>query len=310
MSRLLTIDGINDALPALFRYEVQRRKAGGVICLTGGTGRKTGAGKSYTARRMGEILDPRFSIDDVALSYSELLKRIDYIEDEGKYGRFVVAEESEVMMASHDYQRFGNKAIAQTLQTFRYLRCWAIVITPYFGWLDARVRKLVNYWGVCSTDVGDEGKLEGHLKFYTLRTDLMGEQLYPRRLTFWDKQTNAVVRADAFKIGAVSPDLEAAYQAKDIAFKKHLRKDLLDEALRIEAQLSEPAKKMDLVAVAEDFFSRDVVQQHLAAKHKINVETVMRANRDLSEGFARTVARLINQMYEEKQHGVAPTLPA
>lgn len=293
-NQLIQFKNSQDALPNLFRYYLYKRKVGVTMCLTGGQGQKTGAGKSYSAMRLAELTDKRFSIDDVCYTPKEFLERLDFIEASGKVGRCIVLDEGEIAVASRKWQQKTNETIGETIATFRYLRAMAIIVTPLFSFLDKNVRKLISYWG--TTDLYNVGHRIGcRMKFYNLKTDIYGEKLYPKRLLFYDKLNERVVRGDSYDMGLISQPLIDGYEEKSREFKQAHRKRLLKETIMLDRMAGE-TMKIDLPAIAEELMAHPHINQILAQWGKVTPTSVMLIKNKLSASYCGHVSRMINDM--------------
>lgn len=292
-----------DAIPNLLRYYTHEKRVGMIICLTGGIGEKIGAGKTYTAMRIGEITDKHFGIDDVCFDPAEFLLRLDHIEATGKLGRVIILDEAEIAIASAEWQKRTNKTIAQTMQTFRYLRCIAIIVTPTFDLIDSRLRKLVTYWGTTELDLRSNG-IFCKLRLYRLLTDITGKKQYPKRLIFYDRKNHRLVRAKAFEPGLISPGLVEAYEAKAREFKQAHRRKLLKETLkaaRIDGIGLDTVDKSLLPVVAEELLGNESVKRVLERQGKFDTADVLLLKRNLPPTYAALVSQMVNKLHERRQ---------
>jgi hypothetical protein len=234
----LEFDKVEEALPRYFDYFFHKIRVGLVTTIVGSTFLKSGTGKSYTALRLGELVDKEFNIDKVVYYPSEFLTVMDKIEEDGKPGQVVVVDEGEVTAPASLWYSFTNKAIAYNLATFRYLRCMAIFVSPAFSWLDKRVRILTSHLGFCEKYFKgfDEPKVQPvvKLRLYRVTTDLFGEKIFLRKIRMFDRSSRRIVTFRSFKVGLPSEELIEAYEKKAQEFKRNLRKGLLKEIEKFE----------------------------------------------------------------------------
>jgi hypothetical protein len=100
----------------------------------------TGSGKSYSALRLAEEIDPDFSIDRVVFDAQSFLKVLNH--GGLKSGSVVVFDEAGVGMSSREWQSVSSKLILFVLQTFRHKNYIVFFTTPHLGFIEAGSRKL------------------------------------------------------------------------------------------------------------------------------------------------------------------------
>jgi hypothetical protein len=105
---------------------------------------QVGSGKSYTAMSIGCLLDPNFSIDNVAFSPTEYLTAMDKAERRKKYGQVIVFDEMGVGMAARSWHSVQNRLTSEFLQTARHLRLISIFTVPTMGFIDKNARILTH----------------------------------------------------------------------------------------------------------------------------------------------------------------------
>jgi len=101
----------------------------------------TGSGKSYTALRLAEQLDPNFNVDRVAFTgerFLELLK-----EDLPK-GSCIIFDEAGVDFQARAFMSFLNRALSFALQTIRLKNHNIFFTLPDINFMDAQGRKLIH----------------------------------------------------------------------------------------------------------------------------------------------------------------------
>jgi len=102
----------------------------------------TGVGKSYTSLRLGEVLDPNFSIKNVCFSFKQVL---DLIESKTlKPGAVVVFEEVGINIDARNYFDKSNKNMAYILESFRTDRLVFLMNVPDQNFADKKARKLAH----------------------------------------------------------------------------------------------------------------------------------------------------------------------
>jgi len=99
-----------------------------------------GSGKSWTALTEAEIIDPKFTIDNVGFTPKQYLDVI----DEAKPGQFVVWDECGVAVSSRKWQSASNILVTEVLQTMRHRRLGVIMVVPDMSFIDVQARKLIH----------------------------------------------------------------------------------------------------------------------------------------------------------------------
>jgi len=101
---------------------------------------ETGSGKSYTALRIGESLDPTFNINRVVFTAAEFMALLN--SGTLKEGSCIVWDEAGVGIPSREWYTISNKAINYVLQTFRHENLAVIFTTPTLSYIDSQSRVL------------------------------------------------------------------------------------------------------------------------------------------------------------------------
>ena len=297
-----------EAIPKYFNFYLHRLKVGLVTVLTGSTFLKTGCGKSFTALRMGELIDEDFGIHKVAFFPREFLQILDAIEESGKPGQVVILDEGEISAPATLWYSFTNKAIHYTLSTFRYLRSMAIIVTPSFSWIDKRIRTLTSHWGYTEKEYyPDKGnKIRVKLRLYRIKTDLFGEKIFFEKLRMYDQNKKGLVVFNEFVVKLPSEKLREEFLKKDKKFKADLRKELVREIEKFERyQKVTGGKKTlkDLERIAKKVVENPELRERLIIKGRVYPEHIRLAfpEEDLTFAEARIIARLVKKLWSGKK---------
>lgn len=281
-----------------FTHYFKERRVGIVMCISGGTALKTGCGKSYTALRLGEIIDKDFDINKVVYTPSEFLKVVDYIEEKGNIGQVIVVDEGEVTAPAQMWYSFTNRAIAYTLATFRYLRSMAIFVVPSLSWLDKRIRLLTNFVGFTQKEV--RSRVIGvYLDLRQVKTDLWGEKIYYSKIRLLRAEDYKLITLNKLKMNLPSENLIKKYEEKSISFKKTLRTNLLVEVEKFkryegtgEEELNEIIKKLS----ENEYVMDDIMEK----KGKVSVSTIKMLCPELPSRSVQIVKRTLEKMWKER----------
>jgi len=118
---------------------------GRVILLTG----LPGSGKSMTAVRICEKVDPTFDLSRISIGDTvEFIKMLEAALD-GKYkpGSAILGDEMGVIVPARDWNTYGNRITSQTFQIVRKLGLLIIMTTPMRRLIDVHARDMVHYYG-------------------------------------------------------------------------------------------------------------------------------------------------------------------
>lgn len=125
----------------------------------------TGSGKSYSALRFCEQIDPSFNASRIVFYGDDFLD----ILEQMKIGQFIIWDEAGVGIPARDWHSIINKTISYILQTYRKKRFGIIFTVPSFDFIDVHARKLVHALGKCSDNSINYEKKECGLQFYWLQ---------------------------------------------------------------------------------------------------------------------------------------------
>ena len=99
---------------------------------------QTGSGKTYAALRLGEMLDPEFSMRNVVFDFDTLLDRIRDNYFKNKKYKVIIFEEAQESLSSSNWQGKDNQEFNRVLSSFRKMNFIVIFTSPR--------RNLVNYY--------------------------------------------------------------------------------------------------------------------------------------------------------------------
>lgn len=286
-----------EALKDYFYYFFNGLKVGLITSITGSPFLKSGTGKSYTAGKLGEVLDPEFDIDKVVYYPKEFLEVSDRIEEIGKPCQVQVIDEGEITAPAYLYHTFTNKAIFYSLATFRYLRAMAIFVTPSFQWIDKRIRTLVSHWGYTEKQMVTGSKAEVKLRLYRVKTDLFGDKIYFNKITMYDRSINRLVTFKEFKVGLPSESFIEAYEKKARKFKQDLRKRLIPELEKWERYQFVEEQKPIKEIIEEIAGDKIIINELITNRGKLDPDLIREKYKGLTYREARRVKRLVERMW-------------
>ncbi len=202
-------------------YVLQRiaRNKNFIACITG----PTGSGKSYSALKEGEILDPNFSIDNVVFSPEQFMDIINGKTKKLKRGSVIVYDEAQVTMAALDFQTLASKLINSCLQTFRFMGFILIMTSPHFKFLNASCRKL--FHSRIETVSIDVKEKTCKLKPFLLQTNQESGDIYHKYLRVWVRG-KGVAPLKSLKVSLPSKKLIKDYEVKRQQFSIELNESI------------------------------------------------------------------------------------
>lgn len=203
---------------------------------------ETGKGKSSTCLSIGESVDPKFSIDNVAFGLVEFM----YLVMDESFGRgsMNILEEASVAAPSEDFHSISNRVLRVTLETWREQNRGALLNLPTFSRLDkgARIRM--------TALIQQERKYEdlGYsvAKYKHLQTNSDTGKIYRH----YPRINN--VEHKWLKIAPPSDDLWEAYQKKKADSNSERYRELLEELLEEQEKKNEKENETDPKWIAED----------------------------------------------------------
>jgi len=191
-----------------------------VAILTG----ETGSGKSWGAIRLAEILDPEFSVDQVAFNVEEFL---DLASDKSyPDGSVIVLEEAGVAANARNWYDVANEVLNFVLQTWRHQNRGAIITAPELDLIDKQVRRRFHHYIEMVAKDEQENRTRGDVRY--IDTDRMEGDNY-----FWHhrfKAPDGVVRRYRYiDFQPPTEDVREAYETAKDDYTSKLNERLLNE---------------------------------------------------------------------------------
>lgn len=179
-----------------------------------------GAGKSYSAISLAEMIDPNFSVDKITWDIEEFLKTLDRC---GK-GDVLILDEAGVGIPAREWQTLQNKAMSYVMQTFRYKNVGVILTTPSIEYIDRQVRGLVHY----VVHVIDRKGNQNMCVVYRRNHDPVRGFLYWDKWIFYDPKSGRELDPNPIFIGKPSDWLIEVYEERSQQRKEKIRADALE----------------------------------------------------------------------------------
>src|SRR2546422_4574567 len=117
------------------RERTVNRNLNAIVALIGATG----SGKSYSAMRLGLLIDPSFGIDRIVFTKDAFL---DLVSQGLPKGTVIMWDEAGLGMPAREWQSVMNRAVGYILQTFRYKNSVLLLTVPSQMMLVSQARAL------------------------------------------------------------------------------------------------------------------------------------------------------------------------
>lgn len=191
---------------------------------------QTRSGKSYSAIKMAEDIDPDFTIDNIAFSSRQFLDLVRGQIKELKPGSVIIWDELEVSMSNLEFQSRQAKLLNYVLATFAKKRIILFITAPYFKMINNTARSL--FHSLIETKGIDEKTKEVVLKPLLLQTNQDSGQIFKKYLRII-KQGQAIP-LKRLRVPLPNVPLLKLYEAKKDAFMTKLYDDVHNEMKRVE----------------------------------------------------------------------------
>jgi energy-coupling factor transporter ATP-binding protein EcfA2 len=188
---------------------------------------RPGSGKSYTALKFAETIEPDFSPQHQIAYFPEQFQAVmDYVREHKK--KVIVFDEAHVTLSSRKWFSATNVALNNIMTTFRQLHRLAVFfVTPYQNFVDKQLRGLFDYYCIVEkVQIDDEIVVYGMLyKIGTNLFDLRDQTPYLQKVRIlWNGEVYVV---GEMRIDLPSERVINEYENQSMKFKS----DVLRKAL-------------------------------------------------------------------------------
>lgn len=213
--------------PSYIKQRIERNK-NFVCCITG----QTGSGKSWSAMRLGEILDPNFDIRNVVFEPVEFMQLVNGKSKKLKRGSCIIYDEIQVSMGHLDFQSLQSKMLNYVLQTFRHRNFILFMTSPHFNFINSSARKL--FHSRMETVSIDKKKKTVNLKPFLLQVSQDKGKVYRKYLRVATKEYG-VTPVKRIRVSLPSQDLINEYERKKTAFTNKLNESIEKDLKKLES---------------------------------------------------------------------------
>ena len=105
---------------------------------------QTGVGKSWAMISMAQLIDPDFSVNQVAFSFRDVMKIIVDEEFQKKKWKVIIFDEAQTDINNRTWQSLSNKLMLYLTSTFRHQNIIFLMTSPYSDFMDSATMKLVH----------------------------------------------------------------------------------------------------------------------------------------------------------------------
>lgn len=193
----------------------------------GGIVGREGSAKSYTALRIGELVDPNFSAEQVFFHPDHLLELIRDKSKDWLKGRLFVGDEAGVGLGNRTWYEDGQIKANQALQTVRDDNIALLMTLPRLEELDKQAKGRLK--GAFKMTEKDEERMVATARYYNIEPSRMGQdKIYRKYMTVRRGGKQVELKRTQFKPPA--DDLVAEYEEKKKDFKDEFFTDAIESA--------------------------------------------------------------------------------
>lgn len=264
------------------------------ICIVVGD---SGDGKSWSVMKMAEIIDPKFTIDNVVFSAKEYMAALDRIT---RKGTVIIWDEVGIGANARKWDSLINIAVTEVIETQRFLVPIVFLTTPDPRMSDTNIRSMVNSF----CEARRFGSRPAELYVYIVNRDRKRNKTYfvhPRvkiRKRFPDGRTEKFrYRYDKMIFRSLpSEKLREAYEIKQVKFKNELRRRNMKTLLLAEKYEDTSTERVKVALT--DVLSAP--EEYMNIKKRLDWH-IIKDVAGLSRDDAQTVKRIAEKELEGKK---------
>jgi len=225
---------------------------------------ETGSGKSYSALRLAEDLDPNFTTDRITFSAKNFIR---LVREDMPPGSVIMFDEGGVDIGNREFMTKKNRGLSKLLQTVRYKNHIIIVTVPDMKFIDTHARKLAHLIIRTSSIIKSEEKVL--CRVYTIKTSaLKGDLYYPHPML---KVNGQILKLSRVKISKPSVRLTHAYEKIKTEFGDNLYKEISNDYSESMDYRKELSEKEQTVFIGTKLGIED---RKLAEETGLNITTI------------------------------------
>jgi hypothetical protein len=259
-----------------------------------------GSGKSHTALKIANNVDPSFGPDRVIFDVSELLKRLQ--DGDHDPGQFYVLDEAGVQLGRRTWQERGQVLANQALQLIRNHNLGLVFTLPRLSELDSQAQgRLQAFYELTEKEPGEY--VRGKWKFLDPdRADTTGKiyRKYPRR-----REDGVEKRITEIGFTPPAEALVEPYEERKSSFQEEFYGKAIDELDGRDGSegADDEEEKPTLQEIADRVASNgvdEVISRHGHTKRPYVSDELLRAKEGLSQPDATAVKELLEKRFDEE----------
>lgn len=223
----ISTDTVNNALPSYFNYYCRKLKVGLTMGIESGSFLKFGMAKSYTAAKIGEVMDRTFTIQKIILEPSEFSDAMNDMERRRRPAQVLSIDEAGILVNLRKWQSFVNKAISDVVITFRDLNSICIFVSPDILILDKQVRIFISHLMRTKKELTTSNKIRVTGKFYRLNWLKQGSFYHTNFINMYAKDIDRKIRISSFDVKMLDKGLAKDYEDKIAPYKSKIRRSII-----------------------------------------------------------------------------------
>lgn len=190
---------------------------------------ETGSGKSWTALKLAQEVDPDFNVDKVVLDPIEFLERI--AKRGWGQGDCVVFDEAGVSMSSKEYMTVVNRSVEDILETFRRRNIAVIFTVPSQKNVDKDLRRLLHDY--LQTKTINYARERVNIKWLKMQYNPKVDKIYYK---YYKKSTDKAKMPRKIRnvwVGKPDKEIIEAYEEKRENYQNDLNRKKLDRVKEV-----------------------------------------------------------------------------
>lgn len=257
-----------------------------------------GSGKSHTAVKIANAVDPSFNADRVIFDVADLLQVLQ--DGDHEPGNFYVLDEAGVQLGRRTWQERGQVLANQALQLVRNHNLGLIFTLPRLGELDSQAQGRLQAV-LEMTDKVDGEYVTGKWKFTDPdRMDETGKiyKKYPRR-----REDGVVKRITSVSFRPPDPELIEPYEERKGDFQEEFYQKTIEQ-LSDGDEEEEDSSSISPKEIAQEIAS-DGVEQYVSrngtTKEPYINKDLIRVEHEVSHSDANAIKSILERTFSKKQ---------
>lgn len=251
----------------------------------------TGSGKSEWALRLCELLDPNFSVDQIAFTIEDFLRLVN--DRSFDRGSMILFDEVGVALDASTHYDQDQIQLNHILETWREQNRGLVMTAPHIGLVQKKSRGLLH--AQMDMQQINYDHFLSRARYRNISQDTDSGDLYKKYPRLRDPATGRKTKYRFVDLYKPSPGIVEAYQSRKLEFNKALNQDVLDAVAleEEEAQALSPSEVADTI-LDEDIVGRFVETHPMNGMNFVSKE-LLQAEYGLSVRKSKTAKKLLEQ---------------